>query len=62
MARRGRLPGAPTRSQIVCHVDVDCFYAACERLREPALRGEPVVVGMGYEAGETAGSRGDSQL
>lgn len=56
MARRGRLPGAPARSQIVCHVDVDCFYAACERLREPALRGEPVVVGMGYEAGETAGA------
>ncbi len=56
MSRRGRLPGAPDREQIVCHVDVDCFYAACERLREPALRGEPVVVGMGYEPGETAGA------
>ncbi|PSP19475.1 DNA polymerase IV, partial [Halobacteriales archaeon QH_10_67_13] len=56
MSRRGRLPGAPDREQIVCHVDVDCFYAACERLREPALQGEPVVVGMGYEPGETAGA------
>ena len=44
------------RDRIVCHVDADCFYAACERLREPALRGEPVVVGMGYEPGETHGA------
>jgi DNA polymerase IV (DinB-like DNA polymerase) len=51
---------AETRRQsgarVVCHVDVDCFYAACERLREPPLRGEPVVVGMGYEPGETHGA------
>jgi DNA polymerase IV (DinB-like DNA polymerase) len=40
----------------VLHVDVDCFYAACERLREPALRGEPVVVGMGYESGAEHGA------
>jgi DNA polymerase IV (DinB-like DNA polymerase) len=41
---------------VVCHVDMDCFYAACERLREPELRGEPVVVGMGYEPGEDNGA------
>jgi DNA polymerase IV (DinB-like DNA polymerase) len=35
---------------------MDCFYAACERLREPTLCGEPVVVGMGYEPGETHGA------
>ncbi len=53
-----RLPGTETDdgSRIVAHVDMDCFYAACERLREPALEGEPLVVGMGFEPGETIGA------
>ncbi|ELZ20357.1 DNA polymerase IV [Natrinema limicola] len=54
-----RLPGVEhedDEDRIVCHVDADCFYASCERLREPDLRGEPLVVGMGYEAGETVGA------
>ncbi|MGM0390041.1 MAG: DNA polymerase Y family protein [Natrinema limicola] len=59
MTEGPRLPGVKTdeaEDRIVCHVDADCFYAACERLREPELRGEPVVVGMGYEPGETVGA------
>ncbi len=54
----GTLPGIQSAEtqRIVCHVDMDCFYASCERLREPGLRGEPVVVGMGYEAGESHGA------
>ena len=56
MGRTARLPGTETRDRIVAHVDVDCFYAACERLREPALRDEPVVVGMGYEPGTDHGA------
>lgn len=51
-----RLPGIDPPDRIVCHVDMDCFYAACERLREPGLEGEPLVVGMGYEPGETHGA------
>lgn len=51
-----RLPGIEPPEQVVCHVDMDCFYAACERLREPELEGEPLVVGMGYESGETHGA------
>lgn len=51
-----RLPGVEPPEQVVCHVDIDCFYAACERLREPQLEDEPIVVGMGYESGETHGA------
>ncbi len=57
MPRDGTLPGVSDDAErVVCHVDMDCFYAACERLREPALRGEPLVVGMGYEPGESHGA------
>ncbi|TKX53123.1 DNA polymerase IV [Halorubrum sp. SP3] len=55
------LPGAGDEGddapdRVVCHVDMDCFYASCERLRHDDLDGEPVVVGMGYEPGESIGA------
>ncbi|MYL67850.1 Y-family DNA polymerase, partial [Halorubrum distributum] len=55
------LPGAGDEGddavdRVVCHVDMDCFYASCERLRHPDLADEPVVVGMGYEPGESIGA------
>jgi len=57
----GTLPGTDAdddagSDRVVFHVDMDCFYASCERLRRPELDGEPLVVGMGYEAGETIGA------
>lgn len=57
-AREARLPTADEEvpPRIVVHVDMDCFYAACERLREPALVGEPVVVGMGYDEEALSGA------
>jgi len=39
----------PTNDQIVLHLDMDCFFAACERLRRPELEGEPVVIGGGFD-------------
>jgi len=51
-----RLPGTSRSEQVVAHVDMDCFYAACERRRDPELDGEALVVGMGYEGGETHGA------
>lgn len=44
-----QLPGiadADGPDPIIVHVDMDCFYAACERLRHPYLNGEPFVIGM----------------
>ena len=56
----GQLPGVQTETdepdRIIFHVDMDCFYASCERLKEPALAGAPVIVGMGYEHGNTHGA------
>ncbi len=52
------LPGVEESTaddRIVCHVDMDCFYAACERLREPELVGQAVIVGMGYEPEDDGG-------
>ncbi|UTF52398.1 DNA polymerase IV [Natronosalvus rutilus] len=60
MANEPYLPGVDrsdeSEDRIVLHVDADCFYAACERLREPDLEDEPVVVGMGYEPGDSVGA------
>lgn len=47
---------SPTDGQIVLHLDMDCFFAACERLRNPELEGEPVVIGGGFEGDPPRGA------
>ncbi len=45
-------PGAlgDAAEPVVLHVDIDAFFAAIEQLRDPRLRGRPVIVGAGVIA------------
>ena len=38
------------RRRIILHADIDAFFAAVEQLRDPRLRGRPVIVGSGVIA------------
>jgi DNA polymerase-4 len=45
-------PGAARRGaeRLVLHVDIDAFFAAIEQVRDPRLKGKPVIVGAGVIA------------
>jgi len=31
--------------RVIAHVDMDCFFAACELKKDPTLKGKPVIIG-----------------
>lgn len=39
----------PDQKRMIAHIDMDCFFCACEMKRNPDLKGQPVIVGgTGY--------------
>lgn len=37
--------------KIILHIDLNCFFAQCEVLRDPSLRGKPIAVGSDMRRG-----------
>ena len=33
------------QKRFIGHLDLDCFFVSCERIKNPALVGKPVIVG-----------------
>ena len=44
------------KDRIVLHVDFDYFYAQCEEIRNPQLKGKPVVVCIFSDRGGDSGA------
>lgn len=43
------------KERVIMHIDLDAFFASCEEVRRPELRGRPVIVGADPKMGKGRG-------
>ncbi len=49
------MPTLGSEHRLICHIDMDCFYASVEMAKNPELRGTPVIVSPDPKQGKGRG-------